>query len=73
DLDASMLDSSVCFEDRFLLSPLLAPGFLPWGTSSVYEEGFEVLESTGTSRLQMAFMWSVNGGSSGWFSFSVKL
>ncbi|GKF45158.1 hypothetical protein Tco_0131710, partial [Tanacetum coccineum] len=29
DLDALMVDSDVCFEDCFLLSPLLAPGFLP--------------------------------------------
>ncbi|GKB01195.1 hypothetical protein Tco_0829239 [Tanacetum coccineum] len=65
DLDASVVDSDVCFEDYFLLSPLLAPRFLPWGTSSVGEEYLGALESTGTSRLQMAFMWSVNRGSSG--------
>ncbi|GKD91338.1 hypothetical protein Tco_1366845 [Tanacetum coccineum] len=73
DLDASVVDSNVCFEDYFLLSPLLAPGFLPWGTSLVGEEYLGALESTGTSRLQMAFMWSVNGGSSGWFVFSIQL
>ncbi|GJS76192.1 hypothetical protein Tco_0726073 [Tanacetum coccineum] len=59
DLDASVVDLDVCFEDHFLLSPLLAPCFLPWGTSSVCEEGFRALESTCTSKFQMAFMWSV--------------
>ncbi|GJZ04595.1 hypothetical protein Tco_0537870 [Tanacetum coccineum] len=44
-----VLDSDVCFEDWFLLSSLLAPGFFPWGTSSACEEGFGALESTGTS------------------------
>ncbi|GJW80984.1 putative reverse transcriptase domain-containing protein [Tanacetum coccineum] len=63
-LDASVVDLGVCFEDFFLLSPLLAPGFLPWGTSSVGEEYLGAMESTCTSRLQMAFMWSVKGGSS---------
>nr|GEU63577.1 hypothetical protein [Tanacetum cinerariifolium] len=63
DLDALVVDSNVCFKDCFLLGPLLAPGFLPWGTSSVGEEYLGALESTGTSRLQMAFMWSVKGGS----------
>ncbi|GKA10001.1 hypothetical protein Tco_0689434 [Tanacetum coccineum] len=29
DLDALVLDLDVCFEDCFLQSPLLAPGFLP--------------------------------------------
>nr|GEV67491.1 hypothetical protein [Tanacetum cinerariifolium] len=62
DLDALVLDSDVCFEDCFLLSLLLAPGFLPWGTSLVCEEGFRALESTDTSKVQMAFMWSVKGG-----------
>ncbi|GJX95342.1 integrase, catalytic region, zinc finger, CCHC-type containing protein [Tanacetum coccineum] len=69
--DASVLDSDVSFEDCFLLSPLLAPGFLPWGTSSVCGEGFGALESTGTSKFQMAFMWVVKGGSLGWFGFSI--
>nr|GFA20842.1 hypothetical protein [Tanacetum cinerariifolium] len=40
-------------------------GFLPWGTSSVGEEYLGALESTGTSRLWMAFMWSVKGGKKG--------
>ncbi|GKC62028.1 hypothetical protein Tco_1089626, partial [Tanacetum coccineum] len=71
DLDASMVDSDVCFEDCFLLSLLLAPGFLAWGTSSVGEEYLGALESTDTSRLQMAFIWSVKGGSSGWFGFNI--
>ncbi|GJW42342.1 hypothetical protein Tco_0071141 [Tanacetum coccineum] len=71
DLDALVLDSDVCFKDCFLLSLLLAPGFLPRGTSSVCEEGFGALESTCISKLQMAFMWEVKGGSSGWFGFSV--
>ncbi|GKF98737.1 hypothetical protein Tco_0297520, partial [Tanacetum coccineum] len=44
DLDASVVDSDVCFEDCFLLSPLLAPGFFPWGTSSVGEEYLGALE-----------------------------
>nr|GEW55918.1 hypothetical protein [Tanacetum cinerariifolium] len=65
DLDASVVDLYVCYEDCFLLSLLLAPGFLPWGTSSVGEEYLGALESTCTSRLQMAFMWSVKGCSSG--------
>ncbi|GKG02734.1 hypothetical protein Tco_0310370, partial [Tanacetum coccineum] len=51
DLDALVYDSDVCFEDCFLLSPLLAPDFLPWGTFSVCEEGVRALESTGTSKL----------------------
>ncbi|GJT56181.1 hypothetical protein Tco_0991235 [Tanacetum coccineum] len=46
--------------------------FLPWGTSSVCEEGFGALESTSTSRLQMAFMWSVKGGSSGKKGFGLS-
>nr|GEZ50428.1 hypothetical protein [Tanacetum cinerariifolium] len=62
DLDALVLDSDVYFEDCFLRSLLLAPGFLPWGTSLVCEEGFGALESTDTSKVQMAFMWSVKGG-----------
>ncbi|GJZ21562.1 hypothetical protein Tco_0558601 [Tanacetum coccineum] len=62
DLDASVLDLDVCFEDYFLLSPLLAPGFVPWGIYSVCEEGSGALESTGTSKLQMAFIWAVKGG-----------
>ncbi|GKA20194.1 hypothetical protein Tco_0700183, partial [Tanacetum coccineum] len=48
-----------------------APAFLPWGTSLVREEYLGALKSTGTSRLQMAFMWSVKGGSSGWLGFRV--
>nr|GEV11693.1 hypothetical protein [Tanacetum cinerariifolium]GEV39689.1 hypothetical protein [Tanacetum cinerariifolium] len=66
DLDASVVDSDVCFEDHFLLSLLLAPGFLPWGISSGCEEGFGALEFTGASWLHMAFMWSVKGGKK-WF------
>ncbi|GKC33761.1 hypothetical protein Tco_1046145 [Tanacetum coccineum] len=65
DLDASVLDLDVCFEDYFLLSPLLAPGFVPWGIYSVCEEGSGALESTGTSKLQMAFICAVKGGKKG--------
>ncbi|GKE82556.1 hypothetical protein Tco_1552556 [Tanacetum coccineum] len=73
DFYALVVDSDVCFKDCFILSPLLALGFLPWGTFSVREEYLGALESTCTSRLQMAFMWSVKGGSLGWFGFSIQL
>ncbi|GJY51578.1 hypothetical protein Tco_0442425 [Tanacetum coccineum] len=65
DLDASIWDSDVCFEDCFLLRLLLSPGFLPWGTSIVYEEGFGALETTCTSNLQISFIWVVKEGSLG--------
>nr|GEW73723.1 hypothetical protein [Tanacetum cinerariifolium] len=63
-LDALVWDSDVCFEDCFLLGPFLALCFFPWGTSSVCEEGFGALKTTGTSNLQIAFMWVVKRGSS---------
>ncbi|GJV73817.1 hypothetical protein Tco_1493812 [Tanacetum coccineum] len=65
-------DLDVCFKDCFLLSPLLASGFLPWGTSLGCEEGFGALETTCTSHLQMAFMWVVKGGSSGKKGFGLS-
>nr|GEU75316.1 hypothetical protein [Tanacetum cinerariifolium] len=58
-LQAKALDLSFRIQHYFLLSLLLALGFLPLGTSLVGEEYLGALESTGTSRLQMAFMWSV--------------
>nr|GEY11691.1 hypothetical protein [Tanacetum cinerariifolium] len=42
DFDAFVWDSDVCFEECFLLSPLLAPGFLPWGTFLACEEVLEL-------------------------------
>nr|GEZ47139.1 hypothetical protein [Tanacetum cinerariifolium] len=65
DLDALVVDSDVCFEDCFLLGLLLALGFLPWGTSLVGDEYLGSLESTCTTKLQMAFTWLMNGGFSG--------
>ncbi|GKB45743.1 hypothetical protein Tco_0896496, partial [Tanacetum coccineum] len=56
NLDALVIDPDMCFKDHFLLSPLLAPGFLPWGTSSVCKEGFEALESISTSSCDLFFV-----------------
>nr|GEX05187.1 hypothetical protein [Tanacetum cinerariifolium] len=72
DFDASVVDSEVCFEDCFLLSPPLAPRFLPCGTSLVGVEYLGALESTSTSRLYMAFIWLVKGGFSGKKGFGLS-
>nr|GFA59534.1 hypothetical protein [Tanacetum cinerariifolium] len=62
-LDALVLDSVVCLEDCFLLSPFVALSFFPWGTFLlVYEEVLGALGTLGTYVLQTANICLVKGG-----------
>ncbi|GJS44609.1 hypothetical protein Tco_0594730 [Tanacetum coccineum] len=70
-LVSSLLDTDGCFEEvEGFLCPYLAPGFVPWETLSTLEEVLGALKTTGVSAAQIANMWSVKGGSSGWLGFS---
>ncbi|GJR31121.1 hypothetical protein Tco_1107353 [Tanacetum coccineum] len=71
---ASLLDTEGCFEEvKCFLCPGFAPGFVPWGTLSALEKGLEALNTTYSSALQIANIWSMKRGSSGWFGFSAQL
>ncbi|GKD87915.1 hypothetical protein Tco_1359069, partial [Tanacetum coccineum] len=68
---ASLLDIEDCSKEvECFLCPGLALGFVPWGTLLALEEGLGALNTTGISATQIANMWSVKAGSSGWLGFS---
>nr|GFB94765.1 hypothetical protein [Tanacetum cinerariifolium] len=64
-LVALLLDTGVYFEEvECFLCLGLAPGVMPWGTLLALEESLGALNTTGLAVVQIANMWSVEGGSS---------